>query len=96
MINPESPALSQLTGVSHTPLLFSNEDFLSISATPTPEEVTDIPVCPEPDEQPQDENDRTVSEQDEDPEDFPSTSGYDCKKFVIEMSPGDDVEAYRP
>ncbi|XP_066535652.1 interferon gamma receptor 1-like [Hoplias malabaricus] len=95
IVNPEQPTVSQVTSVSHTPLMITvDEDLVTLIQT-SPTEVNHLPIPPPTELEFNEDQEAEASEEDDDIN-FDSFSGYDRKKFPLEMSPGDEVEAYRP
>ncbi|KAL6487571.1 hypothetical protein MHYP_G00041970 [Metynnis hypsauchen] len=98
VMDPERPTVSEIRSISHTPLLVTSDDVISISTSPSPPaEITHFPVQPITDVELLEDQEPGGGEEDDDFNGFSdSFSGYDCQKFPLEMSPGDTVEAYRP
>ncbi|KAL7877342.1 hypothetical protein SRHO_G00039850 [Serrasalmus rhombeus] len=98
VMDPERPTVSEVRSISHTPLLITPDDVMSISTSPSPPaENTHFPVQPITDVDLVEDQEHGGGEEDDDFNGFSdSFSGYDCQKFPLEMSPGDTVEAYRP
>ncbi|KAI4902740.1 hypothetical protein NFI96_014057 [Prochilodus magdalenae] len=97
VVVPEQPHVSKVQSVSHTPLLLTPDEVVSTSTSPSTTEITHFPI--------QSTTVESWEEQDGNEEDgnFDDSSGftcdfsgYDSKKFLTELSPGDAVEAYRP
>lgn len=89
VVEPERPPLSKINSISDTPLLITPDNDISTPFIFSPEEVTHMPITfiSEVEEQ-------RGSEEEEDFDSFTNNGGYDQKKFPLEMSPGDMVEAY--
>ncbi|XP_062851068.1 interferon gamma receptor 1-like [Trichomycterus rosablanca] len=91
---PEQPVLSQVTSDGWTPLIESNQDFPPQTSN-TFEEITHIPLN-------NSSSTESAGEQEPDEEDTrdedgtESFSGYDSKKFLVDMGSGDVVDAYGP
>ncbi|KAL7890421.1 hypothetical protein AOLI_G00026790 [Acnodon oligacanthus] len=97
VMDPERPTVSEVRSISHTPLLITPDDVMSLSTSPSPPaEITHISVLPTTDVESLEDQEHGGGEEDDDFDGFSdSFSGYDCRKFPLEMSPGDTVEAYR-
>ena len=98
VMDPERPTVSEVRSISHTPLLITPDDAMSICTSLTPAaEITHFPVQPTTNVESEEEQEQGGGEEDDDFNGFSdSFSGYDCQKFPLEMGPGDTVEAYRP
>ncbi|XP_035387521.1 interferon gamma receptor 1-like [Electrophorus electricus] len=95
MIVPEQPTLCAVTSVGHIPLLQTPDDV----PTPTnisPTDVTHFPIDSIPNMESSGSQEPESMVEEEESEDAKSSTGYDCGKFLVVMSPGDTVDAYGP
>uniref|UniRef100_A0A4W4F0T1 Fibronectin type-III domain-containing protein n=1 Tax=Electrophorus electricus TaxID=8005 RepID=A0A4W4F0T1_ELEEL len=92
---PEQPTLCAVTSVGHIPLLQTPDDV----PTPTnisPTDVTHFPIDSIPNMESSGSQEPESMVEEEESEDAKSSTGYDCGKFLVVMSPGDTVDAYGP